>query len=76
MLHENLFVLMSVYETDYHNLQLTIIVCCQDPEILCWDLRNPGSILFTVKRDVQTNQRIYFDLDQWVIWFESMSTLM
>lgn len=35
----------------------------KDPEILCWDLRNPGSILFTVNRTVATNQRIYFDLD-------------
>ena len=35
----------------------------QDSEILCWDLRNPGHILFTTNRLVSTNQRVYFDLD-------------
>nr|CAG4643232.1 EOG090X06W9 [Ilyocryptus agilis] len=35
----------------------------KDREILCWDLRNPGRVLFTVNRTVETNQRIYFDLD-------------
>jgi WD40 repeat protein len=35
----------------------------KDPEILCWDLRNPGEILFTLQRQVATNQRIYFDID-------------
>ncbi|XP_038851977.1 telomerase Cajal body protein 1 isoform X2 [Salvelinus namaycush] len=35
----------------------------KDPEILCWDLRDPGKILFSLKRNVATNQRIYFDLD-------------
>nr|CAG4642538.1 EOG090X06W9 [Evadne anonyx] len=35
----------------------------KDPEIICWDLRNPGQVLYTVNRTVQTNQRIYFDLD-------------
>ncbi|KAK6195388.1 hypothetical protein SNE40_000832 [Patella caerulea] len=35
----------------------------KDPEILCWDLRNPSKILLTMKREVETNQRIYFDLD-------------
>lgn len=35
----------------------------QDPEILCWDLRQPGHLLFTTKRLVTTNQRIYFDTD-------------
>lgn len=35
----------------------------QDPEILCWDLREPDNVLFTLKRNVATNQRIYFDLD-------------
>lgn len=34
----------------------------KDPEILCWDLRNPGQVLFTIKRTLETNQRIYFDL--------------
>ncbi|XP_067117581.1 telomerase Cajal body protein 1 [Osmerus mordax] len=35
----------------------------KDPEILCWDLRDPGKVLFSLKRNVDTNQRIYFDLD-------------
>lgn len=34
----------------------------KDSEIFCWDLRNPGKILQAFKRDIQTNQRIYFDL--------------
>lgn len=33
----------------------------KDPEILCWDMRNPGQILFSLIRRVETNQRIYFD---------------
>ncbi|XP_054608490.1 telomerase Cajal body protein 1 [Dunckerocampus dactyliophorus] len=35
----------------------------KDPEILCWDLREPGQVVFSFKRNVATNQRIYFDLD-------------
>lgn len=35
----------------------------KDPEIVCWDLREPGKVLFSLKRNVATNQRIYFDLD-------------
>ncbi|KAK3094908.1 hypothetical protein FSP39_007764, partial [Pinctada imbricata] len=35
----------------------------KDPEILCWDLRKPGQILFVALRHVETNQRIYFDQD-------------
>lgn len=35
----------------------------KDPEILCWDLREPGKLLFSMQRNVSTNQRIYFDLD-------------
>lgn len=36
----------------------------KDPEILCWDIRNPGEVLFTIQRTVETNQRIYFDLSK------------
>ncbi|GAB6019862.1 Telomerase Cajal body protein 1 [Chamberlinius hualienensis] len=36
----------------------------KDAEILCWDLRNPGVILSVFKREVSTNQRIYFDIDK------------
>ncbi|TRY57594.1 hypothetical protein DNTS_032178 [Danionella cerebrum] len=35
----------------------------KDSEILCWDLRDPGQVLFSMHRNVCTNQRIYFDLD-------------
>ena len=30
---------------------------------ISWDLRNPGHVLFTMNRVIETNQRIYFDLD-------------
>lgn len=35
----------------------------QDDEILCWDLRNYGTILHIIKRSCRTNQRVQFDLD-------------
>ncbi|XP_026581041.1 telomerase Cajal body protein 1, partial [Pseudonaja textilis] len=35
----------------------------KDAEILCWDLRQPGEIVFSLPRTVSTNQRMYFDLD-------------
>lgn len=35
----------------------------KDPEILCWDVRHPGKILCSLKREVTTNQRIYFDME-------------
>ncbi|XP_078234622.1 telomerase Cajal body protein 1 isoform X2 [Pogona vitticeps] len=35
----------------------------KDAEILCWDLRQPDRVLFSVCRTVATNQRVYFDLD-------------
>ncbi|CAI9611108.1 unnamed protein product [Staurois parvus] len=38
----------------------------KDPEILCWDIRHPGKILCSLKREVVTNQRIYFDMEMWV----------
>nr|CAD7437466.1 unnamed protein product [Timema bartmani] len=34
----------------------------KDTEILCWDMRYPGTFLYTMHRTVQTNQRVYFDL--------------
>lgn len=33
-----------------------------DNDIVCWDLRNVGEILYSVERIVTTNQRIYFDI--------------
>ncbi|XP_006899198.1 PREDICTED: telomerase Cajal body protein 1 [Elephantulus edwardii] len=36
----------------------------KDAELLCWDLRQSGHPLWTLSREVATNQRIYFDLDQ------------
>ncbi|KAM4823758.1 telomerase Cajal body protein 1 isoform X1 [Urocitellus parryii] len=35
----------------------------KDAELLCWDLRQPGHPLWSLSREVTTNQRIYFDLD-------------
>ncbi|TNN40239.1 Telomerase Cajal body protein 1 [Liparis tanakae] len=37
--------------------------CQSDPEILCWDIRELSKVVFSLKRNVATNQRIYFDLD-------------
>ncbi|CAF0809624.1 unnamed protein product [Brachionus calyciflorus] len=34
----------------------------KDSDIYCWDIRNPGKLLQIFKRDVTSNQRIYFDL--------------
>ncbi|KAJ3585457.1 hypothetical protein NHX12_014176, partial [Muraenolepis orangiensis] len=34
-----------------------------DPEVLCWDLREPDKVVFSLQRRVATNQRIYFDMD-------------
>ncbi|XP_065210193.1 telomerase Cajal body protein 1 [Planococcus citri] len=33
-----------------------------EKEIICWDLRNPGTALYKLNRAVKTQQRIYFDL--------------
>ncbi|XP_021570290.1 telomerase Cajal body protein 1 [Carlito syrichta] len=35
----------------------------KDAELLCWDLRQPGYPLWSLSREVTTNQRIYFDVD-------------
>lgn len=35
----------------------------KDAELLCWDLRQPAHPLWSLSREVTTNQRIYFDLD-------------
>lgn len=39
------------------------VLCLQENELLCWDLRQPGHPLWSLSREVTTNQRIYFDLD-------------
>lgn len=36
----------------------------KDNEILCWDVRNPGKVLYSMIRSVDTNQRVYFDIDR------------
>ncbi|KAH7984841.1 hypothetical protein HPB49_025686 [Dermacentor silvarum] len=36
----------------------------QDTEILCWDLRNLGKVLYCMKRTVTTHQRMYFELSR------------
>ncbi|XP_023209899.1 telomerase Cajal body protein 1-like [Centruroides sculpturatus] len=35
----------------------------KDCEILCWDIRNPGKVFYSMRRIVTTNQRMYFDID-------------
>ncbi|XP_073403155.1 telomerase Cajal body protein 1 [Dendrobates tinctorius] len=35
----------------------------KDPEILCWDVRHPGKVLTSLRRNVTTNQRMYFDME-------------
>lgn len=54
------------------NIILLLFVCMfmimsscstQDPEILCWDVRNLGSVLSVMKRHADTNQRMFFDID-------------
>lgn len=39
------------------------VLCLQEAELLYWDLRQPSHPLWSVSREVTTNQRIYFDLD-------------
>ncbi|KAK7090560.1 telomerase Cajal body protein 1-like [Littorina saxatilis] len=36
----------------------------KNPEINCFDIRNPEKVLYVLYRYVATNQRIYFDLDR------------
>ncbi|XP_020630480.1 telomerase Cajal body protein 1-like isoform X3 [Orbicella faveolata] len=36
----------------------------KDDEIICWDVRNPGTVLYCMMRSVDTNQRVYFDIDR------------
>jgi len=35
----------------------------KDNHILCWDIRNTSSPLYHLPRVVQTNQKVYFDID-------------
>ena len=35
----------------------------KDNELLVWDMRNPGMLYAVLNRKVDTNQRIYFDMD-------------
>ena len=44
---------------------LTPVLLLQDPEVLCWDLRQADRVLFSLQRNVDTNQRIYFDMDRY-----------
>ncbi|XP_064409111.1 telomerase Cajal body protein 1 [Latimeria chalumnae] len=46
----------------------------KDPEILCWDLRRPGKVLFSMLRTVTTNQRMYFDMEPYGQYLVSGST--
>ena len=40
------------------------IVYRQSSNLICWDIRNPGTILYNCQRVVNTNQRIYFDVSR------------
>ena len=35
----------------------------KDNEILIWDMRNPGSLYAVLNRQIDTNQRVYFDIE-------------
>ena len=35
----------------------------KDNDILVWDMRQPGTLYAVLNRTVETNQRIYFDID-------------
>lgn len=56
-------------EADWGQLYINVsyYYCMEDFEILCWDLRNLGKVLFCMKRTVTTHQRMYFDLSRWVL---------
>ncbi|PIK60449.1 putative telomerase Cajal body protein 1 [Apostichopus japonicus] len=34
-----------------------------DTSILCWDVRKSNEVLYSMERNVTTNQRMYFDID-------------
>ncbi|GIY32614.1 telomerase Cajal body protein 1 [Caerostris extrusa] len=36
----------------------------KDPEILCWDMRNLGTVLYAMRRVCSTNQRMHFDISR------------
>jgi len=41
-----------------------------DDDVFCWDMRNPGEVLAVYKRDLSTNQKMYFDItpgDQYLL---------
>lgn len=35
----------------------------RDSQIVCWDIRNTVSAVYSIGRSAQTNQKIYFDVD-------------
>lgn len=39
-----------------------MVIILQDSEILCWDLRNVGTVLYSMRRCINTHQRVYFDV--------------
>ncbi len=43
----------------------------RDPEVLVWDMRNPGRLYASLRREAATNQRMYFDVhpsnSRWVV---------
>lgn len=46
----------------------------KDNEVLCWDLRQPGMVLYTLQREVTTNQTIQFTLSPCQKYLSSANT--
>ena len=46
----------------------------KDNEVLCWDLRQPGNVLYTLQREVTTNQTIQFSLSPCEKYLSSANT--
>lgn len=46
----------------------------KDNEVLCWDLRQPGTVLYTLQREVNTNQTIQFSLSPCEKYISSANT--
>jgi len=46
----------------------------KDNELLCWDLRQPGMVLYTMQREVTTNQTIQFCLSPCEKYLSSAAT--
>ncbi|KAK6024237.1 WD domain, G-beta repeat protein [Ostertagia ostertagi] len=73
---ECMFSTESTAITDMHysyDGQRLYVAPRKDGEILCYDMRMPGNILFKMLRPFTTNQRTCFDVERWA--FNVFSTL-